>query len=344
MIQIQPLYFVDNKVLIIDQTLLPAQNLQIEIDTIEKMWEAIKKLRIRGAPAIGIAAAYGLWLGMKTETFSNNDAWKQRFQYCCDYLKTSRPTAVNLFWAIDRVAALVQKIEDQPVDQVIHAILDEAHLIHQQDIETCRKIGEFGAKLITENDVVLTHCNAGALATGAYGTALSAFYCAHEQGKKFSVFADETRPLLQGARLTAWELQQAGVDVTLISDNMAAHTIRAKKITKIIIGADRIAANGDAANKIGSYGLGVLAKYHNIPLYIAAPLSTFDFNTPSGKEIPIEERDAEELRFFCGAQSAPLQIQTYNPAFDVVDASLIKAFITPFGLFKPEEIAKLQSF
>ncbi len=342
---IQPIFTRGKRIYIIDQTLLPTEFKEREITSIKEMWEAIKKLRIRGAPAIGIAAAFGLYLGIKDVNENQSiEHFKKKLKKCAEYLKTSRPTAVNLFWAINRI---VNKFSEKNIVDIKKAkefIFSEAVNIQKEDIETCKKIGENGSYLIKDGDIILTHCNAGALATGAYGTALSVLYRSAEKGIKFKVYADETRPLLQGARLTTWELMQANIDVTLITDNMAAHTIKEKGITKIIIGADRIVSNGDAANKIGSYNLGIIAKYHAIPLYIAAPLSTFDFSIKSGSEIPIEERDPEEVRKIANTYIAPKDVKVYNPAFDVIPADLITAFITEIGIFKPSEISELKAF
>jgi methylthioribose-1-phosphate isomerase len=319
---------------LIDQTLLPTHVEYRDCHTLDAVWEAIRTLRVRGAPAIGVAAAYGVVVGMQT----HDDAatFAKRFREVADYLRTSRPTAVNLFWAIERLEKIAEPMFDHIEPQaVIQRLLEEARAIEQEDRQMCRAIGRNGADLIQTGQGVLTHCNAGGLATAEYGTALAVMYTAAEQGKQFNVYADETRPLLQGARLTAWELQQAGIDVTLICDNMAAQVMREGRVQLVIVGADRIAANGDTANKIGTYGVAVLAKAHGIPLYVAAPSSTFDLRIESGAEIPIEQRDSREITHGFGKAIAPEGVRVYNPAFDVTPAELIAAIITEKGLIRP---------
>jgi methylthioribose-1-phosphate isomerase len=326
----------DQSVVLIDQTLLPEELTYLTITDYQILGSAIKRLQVRGAPAIGIAAAYGIVLGV--QHFRNSTSKAEYFstlKNVAEYLKSTRPTAVNLFWAIDKMLHVAQISQAEAVETITARLLTAAKEIHDSDRETCRLIGKFGATLITDGMTILTHCNAGALATGGIGTALGVFYAAADAGRKFSVFADETRPLLQGARLTSWELQQAGIDVTLICDNMAAFSMQQKKIDLIIVGADRIAANGDTANKIGTYNLAVLAEKHRIPFYIAAPFSTFDFNIESGRQIPVEERSAAEITFGFGKRTAPEGVKVYNPAFDVTPHELITGFITERGIVKP---------
>ena len=317
---------------LLDQTLLPTRVEYRDCRTVEEVWEAIRSLRVRGAPAIGVAAAYGVVVGVQTET----SRFVQRFEEVVAYLRTSRPTAVNLFWAIERLEKKVQPHWKQSSPQVLtQLMLDEARLIKEEDRQMCRAIGRVGAELVQTGQGILTHCNAGSLATAGYGTALAVLYTAAEQGKAIKVFADETRPLLQGARLTTWELQQAGIDVTLICDSMAAQVMREGKIQLVIVGADRIAANGDTANKIGTYGVAVLARAHAIPFYVAAPSSTFDLSIQDGSQIPIEQRDPREITQGLGKVIAPDGIRVYNPAFDVTPAELIAGIITEKGLIQP---------
>jgi methylthioribose-1-phosphate isomerase len=297
------------------------------------VWEAIKVLRVRGAPAIGIAAAYGVVLGIQGKTWTTLAEAVREARKVSDYLRTSRPTAVNLFWALDRMDRRAEA--SKSLVELTADLLAEAVRIHDEDRAMCRQIGEVGQRLIPDGGGVLTHCNAGSLATAEYGTALAVMFVAAEQGRRFSVYADETRPLLQGARLTAWELQQGGIDTTLICDNMAAQVMKEGRIQLVITGADRIAANGDSANKIGTYGVAVLAKAHGIPFYIAAPSSTFDLKLATGTAIPIEQREAREITHGMGKQTAPEGIKVYNPAFDVTPASLITGIITEKGLVQP---------
>lgn len=326
----------NNCVEMIDQTRLPMEIINLTISDYKELGDAIKKLKVRGAPAIGIAAAYGILLGI--QHFDNQGSKSDFFSLLnkvAAFLKGTRPTAVNLFWATDRMLNIAQKYENESIAEIKNQLVQEAQAIHLSDIETCRLIGEHGAELIKDGMGVLTHCNAGALATGGIGTALGVFYTAAEQGKQFRVHADETRPLLQGSRLTTWELMQAGIDVTLNCDNMAAVLMQQGKINLIIVGADRIASNGDAANKIGTYTLAVLAEKHNIPFYIAAPFSTFDFNIQTGEEIPVEERDAHEITNGFGKQTAPSGVKVFNPAFDVTPYKLITGWITEKGIIHP---------
>ena len=322
----------DGYVRLIDQTALPTEVVFKELRTCEEMWEAIRVLRVRGAPALGIAGALGLVLGVRSSTAETYGKFRRDLENTAEYLGTSRPTAVNLFWALSRLKTVAEELRDQPIPDIKEALLDESLRIIHEDRQVSHRIGELGQALIPDGAGVLTHCNAGGLATAEYGTALAALFTAHEKGKEIHVFADETRPLLQGARLTTWELQQAGIPVTLICDNMAAVVMNQGKVQCVIVGADRIAANGDTANKIGTYGLAILAKAHDIPFYVAAPVSTFDLSLESGAEIPIEERPAEEITEGMGRRIAPDDTEVYNPAFDVTPARYITAIITERGI------------
>jgi len=319
----------------IDQTLLPERMTVLEIRSVETVWDAIKRLAVRGAPAIGITAAYGLVLAVRNDDGSDRDVFLKRVDEAADYLASSRPTAVNLFWALKRMQRVARGSDDLSVDALKVRLLEEAHAIRNEDAAMCRSIGKHGLDLIPEGAGILTHCNAGGLATAEYGTALAPIFLAHQRGRKVCVYADETRPLLQGARLTAWELQQAGVDVTVICDNMAGLLMQQGKVDLIITGADRIAANGDVANKIGTYQVAVLADAHDVPFYVAAPSSTFDMDTPDGAAIPIEQRSADEIRRGFGRQTVPEDVKCYCPAFDVTPARLIRAIITEKGIIQP---------
>jgi methylthioribose-1-phosphate isomerase len=335
---------VDGFVRLIDQTLLPTQLVYRDCRTVEEVWEAIRTLRVRGAPAIGIAAAMGVVLAMQPCRELSREAYERRLREATAYLGTSRPTAVNLFWALGRMERCLQGLPDRfPAEQLTRILLEEALVIAEEDRQMCYAIGRAGAGLIGDGQGVLTHCNAGGLATADYGTALAVMFAAAEQGRRFRVYADETRPLLQGARLTAWELQQRGLDVTLICDNMAAQVMKEGRVHLVVVGADRIAANGDAANKIGTYGVAVLAQAHGIPLYVAAPSSTFDLSLPTGDAIPIEQRDGREVTHGFGRQTAPDGIQVYNPAFDVTPARLITGIITEKGLIRPVTAAAIRA-
>jgi len=320
---------------IIDQTLLPEEYVVKKLDTVERVWEAIKKLRVRGAPAIGVAAAFGVVVGCRKYADEKIDVFKDKYEKISDYLASSRPTAVNLFWALSRMKSVLDKNLDCGVPEILEKLEHEAITIFQEDKDICRAIGKNGNEVISQSDTILTHCNAGGLATADYGTALGVIYAAHEAGKNIKVYADETRPLLQGARLTAWELMQSGVDVTLICDNMAGKVMSEGKINLVVVGADRIAKNGDAANKIGTYTVAVLAKEHNVPFYIAAPSSTFDLSINSGSDIPIEERDPEEVTCGFGKRTAPIGVKVYSPAFDVTPAKFIAGIITEKGILRP---------
>ncbi|HLA83633.1 MAG TPA: S-methyl-5-thioribose-1-phosphate isomerase [Thermoguttaceae bacterium] len=320
----------------IDQTRLPVEFTEIECRDLEAVWEAIRSLRVRGAPAIGIAAAYGVCVGMQTVADADETAFFARLDQVTARLAESRPTAVNLFWALDRMRRTAESLRGRHTPREIAAVLlAEARAIHEEDRQMCRAIGLHGADLLEDGQGVLTHCNAGALATADYGTALAVIYAAAEQGKKLHVWADETRPLLQGARLTAWELRERGIDVTVICDSMAAVVMREGRVQSVITGADRIAANGDTANKIGTYGVALLAAAHKIPFYVAAPTSTFDPAIADGRAIPIEQRDPREVTHGFGRCTAPSGVKVYNPAFDVTPARLITAILCEKGIIRP---------
>jgi methylthioribose-1-phosphate isomerase len=333
----------DGRMELIDQTLLPTELKYITCRTVEEVWEAIKVLRVRGAPAIGVAAAMGVVVGIQNAPDDEKAVLALALK-AAEYLATSRPTAVNLFWALDRMKRTAHTCRARGGRAMKEALLAEAKAIRDEDAAMCRAIGDHGQHLVKEGCGILTHCNAGSLATAEYGTALAPLYRAHELGRRFRVYADETRPLLQGSRLTAWELQQAGIDVTLICDNMAAVVMRQGKVDLVIVGADRIASSGDTANKIGTYGVAVLAEHHDVPFYVAAPSSTFDLTIASGDEIPIEERGSEEVTKGFGRQTAPTGAKVYCPAFDVTPADLIAGIITERGLIQPvsrESIARV---
>ena len=318
---------------LIDQTLLPENYKFITCRDVNTVAEAIVSLRVRGAPAIGVAAAYGVVIAAQ-EAIARNADFDQYVAESIQKLAQTRPTAVNLFWALDRQEKVLAKAAGHSPAEKRDYLLKEAHEIFEDDKRICRQIGHNGAELLSSQATVLTHCNAGGLATADYGTALAVVYAAVEAGKQVAVYADETRPLLQGSRLTAWELNQSGVDVTVICDSMAAAVLREKNIDSIVVGADRIAKNGDVANKIGTYGLAILAKAHQVPFYVAAPLSTIDMKRDTGAQIPIEERETEEITHGMGRQTAPSGIHVYNPAFDVTPNHLVTAIITEKGVAK----------
>lgn len=327
---------IDGYLRILDQTRLPSELTYFDCQDEKQLWQAIKSLQVRGAPAIGIAAAYGVCLGMKGADCDDEERFFQRLNEVTSYLASARPTAVNLFWALNRMKERALSCRGTRSPQKIQQVLlEEAKAIHEEDRAICRGIGHWGSTLLKDGMGVLTHCNAGALATSELGTALAAIYTAAAAGKKVFVFADETRPLLQGARLTTWELAMHGIPVTLICDNMAAQVMREGKVQAVIVGADRIAANGDTANKIGTYGVAVLAKAHGIPFYVAAPSSTFDLSLPHGGLIPIEQRSPEEVTCPFGKPIAPASVQVYNPAFDVTPAELITAIVYEKGIISP---------
>jgi len=334
----------DNNVLIIiDQTQLPNETKYLHLKTQSQIWEAIYELQVRGAPAIGVAAAYGAYLGAKESTAEDYESFYADFKKVKDYLATSRPTAVNLFWALDRMEECVKYNKDKTVSQIKEALRIESDEIKAEDVWVCKSIGEYGLSLVEPNIGILTHCNAGQLATAKYGTALAPIYLGHEKGYNFKVFADETRPLLQGARLTAYELKMAGVDVTLICDNMASMVMKNGWVQAVFVGCDRVAANGDAANKIGTSGVAILAKNYGIPFYVCAPTSTIDMNCKTGNDIHIEERKSEEVTDKWYAKSmAPKGVKVFNPAFDVTDEKFITAIITEYGIARPPYNQSLQ--
>lgn len=334
---IRTLEWKNGRIRIINQAQLPRVLGYVGIDDIGSLWQAIKSMKIRGAPALGAAAGLGIYLGIKDSRAKNFTEFSRELKRLAAYIASCRPTARNLFWGIERVLSAALKNKDKPLPAIKKLILKEAEAIIQEDRKSCRKIGYYGRGVIRNNDAVLTICNAGILATIDYGTALGVIYRAQEDGKKVRVFACETRPMLQGARLTTWELRRKGIEVTLICDNMAATLMRQGKIDKVIAGADRIAANGDTANKIGTYNLAILAHYHRIPFYIAAPGSTFDLSLKSGKHIPIEQRPAEEVtKLFFKKPIISGRVKVYNPAFDLTPAGLITAFITDKGIIYPD--------
>ena len=333
---------INGRIRLIDQTLLPTELKYVYCEDIKSIWHAIKTLMVRGAPAIGIAGAMGVVLGIKNINAKDANTFLKQLKQVTTYLGSSRPTAVNLFWGLVRMERVAQENKRKPVQEIKAALLQEAIKIQNEDKTICRKIGENGAGFIKDGNGVLTHCNAGGLATADYGTALAVMFKAKELGKQFKVYADETRPLLQGSRLTAWELMQAGIDVTLICDNMAGHVMKLGKVQCVIVGADRIAANGDTANKIGTYGVSILAKEHGIPFYVAAPVSTFDLSIKSGNDIPIEERSSEEVTCGFGKRTAPEGIKVFNPAFDVTPAKNITAIITEKGVIKNPSVENIQ--
>ncbi|MGA9173743.1 MAG: S-methyl-5-thioribose-1-phosphate isomerase [Thermoactinomyces sp.] len=326
-------------VLILDQTLLPHQKEFVRCSTTKEVWECIHALKVRGAPAIGMAAAFGLAVWANHFPSDDFPCFLEKLEQERRYLASSRPTAVNLFWALDRVVAAAKKASS--VSEAARSIENEAILIQKEDETVCRKIGEHALSLLKDGDTILTICNAGTIATARYGTALAPLYLAKETGKHLSAFACETRPLLQGGRLTTWELLEAGIDVTLITDGMSAYTMKTKGIAAVIVGCDRVAANGDTANKIGTFGLALQAKALNIPFYVAAPTSTIDLKTPTGEEIPIEERNPDEVTHIAGKRIAPEGIKVFNPAFDVTPNEYITAIITENGIARGDYVQEL---
>jgi methylthioribose-1-phosphate isomerase len=338
--QVYPVVWQNDHVLLIDQTRLPEEYDVVQISRLDDMAEAIKTMIVRGAPAIGIAAAYGIYLGARELETSDRDQFFAHLDTIATKLKATRPTAVNLFWAIERmVKAARQTIGPVPYLQEI--LLQTAHRISSEDLQTCRAIGDHGLKALPEHPQqlrLLTHCNAGALATAGYGTALGVVRSAWREGRLTRLYADETRPRLQGAKLTAWECVQEGIPVTVITDNMAAHCMQRGMIDAVVVGADRIAANGDTANKIGTYSLALAAKAHGIPFFVAAPLSTIDFGLTDGSQIPIEERNPSEIYQIGSTVICPAGVEYYNPAFDVTPADLITGILTEFGEVKPHEL------
>ncbi|KQU25287.1 methylthioribose-1-phosphate isomerase [Bacillus sp. Leaf13] len=332
----------DTHITLLNQQALPTITEFIKLYSVEDVFDSILTLKVRGAPAIGLTAAFGVALGANQDGSTDLGEFKQNVTKHIKKLASSRPTAINLFWALKRMENILQAAKSIPTAK--EALILEAKAIFTEDEEMCRKIGEHGLSLFAEGDSILTHCNAGGIATARYGTALAPFHLAKERAFPIKVYACETRPVLQGARLTAWELMQSGVDVTLISDNMAAHTIHHKQINGIIVGADRIAANGDTANKIGTLGLAILANHYGIPFYVAAPSSTFDLSLESGTSIPIEERNGDEITFIQGVKIAPDNVKTFNPAFDVTPNHLITSIITENGIISPDYVKNIPLF
>ncbi|MDA3951717.1 MAG: S-methyl-5-thioribose-1-phosphate isomerase [Spirochaeta sp.] len=332
--QVKSIEWTDGKLSLLDQTQLPVDVTVEEQTSVEQVWDSIKKLKVRGAPAIGVAGAYGLVVAMRDKTTLDAGAFMDELQRNADYLDSSRPTAVNLSWALKRVVAAARESGAATGGALLDVVRETAEAIHQEDIELCRKIGEYGVPLIQDGMGVLTHCNAGRLATSEYGTATAPMYLAHQNGVRFSVYSDESRPLLQGSRLTAWELKEAGIDVYTITDNMAAFVMQQGLIDLVIVGTDRVAANGDVANKIGTMGVAILAKHFGIPFYVASPFSTIDLATPTGSDIVIEERGEDEVTHFGLRRTAPEGIKVRNPAFDVTPNELVTAIITDRGIIK----------
>ncbi|MDZ7715837.1 MAG: S-methyl-5-thioribose-1-phosphate isomerase [Balneolaceae bacterium] len=332
---IQSIEWKEDHLRIIDQTYLPKREVYSDIKDVGRIWEAIKKLRVRGAPAIGIAAAYGFYMGIKELPESNFESFWVEAERVAEYLEGARPTAVNLKWALDRIKTTMHANKDKPIKEIKEIALETAKTIHDEDKRICKKIGEEGVSLVKKNAKILTHCNTGSLATGQYGTALSVIFHAHEAGKKIEVWVDETRPLLQGSRLTAWELKNAEIPNKIITDSAAGSLMKRGEVDMVIVGTDRVAANGDTANKIGTYPLAVLAKENEVPFYVAVPLSTIDMEMESGDEITIEERDGDEITSFNGSEVAPKKAETYNPAFDVTPHKYITGFITEKGIVEP---------
>jgi len=340
---IKTIDWVNNKIKLIDQTKLPQRLEYVYINDTKKLWQAIKSMQVRGAPALGAAAALGVYLGIRHSKAKNFTAFSKELDKTASFLASSRPTAKNLFWAITRVCSVAVRNKNKPIAVIKGLILMEAKKIISDDKIACRNIGYYGARLIKNRDSILTVCNAGILATIDYGTALGVIYKAQQEGKKIKVFSCETRPMLQGARLTTWELAKSKVDVTLICDNMAATLMAQGKIDKVIAGADRIALNGDTANKIGTYSLAVLAQKHKIPFYIAAPISTFDCKIKNGRSIPIEQRDANEVtELFFKQPIAPKGVKVYNPAFDVTPNDLITAIVTDKGVIRKPYVRNIR--
>lgn len=344
---IAPVKYQDNEMLILDQTKLPGEEIYIKIETKEDVWDAIYKLKVRGAPAIGVAAAYGLYVSVRNLPAETAAEFAEQVRETAEYINTSRPTAVNLSWALKRMVntmeeylAGCEEMEAESEERKIHWVKEvlriEADKIRKEDEDACRAMGEHGLSLLKPGMGILTHCNAGTIATAKYGTCLSPIYLGTEKGYNFKVFADETRPLLQGARLTSWELHKSGIDVTLICDNMASIVMKNGWIDAVVVGCDRMAANGDGANKIGTSGVAILAKEYGIPFYMYVPTSTIDMNTPTGDDIVIEERKGEEIyKMWYEKDMAPEGVKTYNPAFDVTDSKYITAVVTEKGVVYP---------
>lgn len=325
----------DDTLFLLDQTRLPGEVVVEEHSTVEQVWEAIRQLKVRGAPAIGVAAAYGLVVAMRERGTLDRESFLEELRRQAVYLDSSRPTAVNLGWALRRMVRVAERSSALTGADLLDVIRSAAEEIHAEDLELCRRIGEYGLPLIKEGMGILTHCNAGRLATSDYGTATAPMYLAHELGVSFRVYSDESRPLLQGSRLTAWELQQAGIEVWTITDNMAASMMQQGLVDMVIVGTDRVAANGDVANKIGTLGVAILARHFGIPFYVACPASTVDLDTVSGNDIVIEEREPEEVTHFGLRRTAPEGIRVRNPAFDVTPHELVTGLVTDRGLIDP---------
>lgn len=341
---VYPIIWQEDKVILIDQTQLPEKYTTVEINHYQEMAQAIKTMIVRGAPAIGIAAAYGMYLGAREISTTNRDTFLNQLEEIAQQLRQTRPTAVNLFWAIARILETAHQTQGS-VEQLQASLLVTAQAIQTEDLQTCQAIGDRGLEVLPSQPqrlTLLTHCNAGALATAGYGTALGVVRSAWREGRLNRVYADETRPRLQGAKLTSWECVQEGIPVTVITDNMAAHCMKQGLINAVVVGADRITANGDTANKIGTYSLAIAAQAHNIPFFVAAPLSTIDFKLATGSEIPIEERHPSEIYQVGETRLCPVEVEFYNPAFDVTPAELITAIITEKGAVAPGELVRLQ--
>jgi len=332
---VQSIEWREDHLRILDQTYLPNREVYSDIRDVGRIWEAIKKLRVRGAPAIGIAAAYGFYLGIKDLPENTFQSFWVEVERVAEYLESARPTAINLKWALDRIKTTIQAHKDKDLSEIKGIVLKTAKTIHDEDKRICKKIGENGVELIKKKAKILTHCNTGSLATGQYGTALSVIFHAHEKGNDIQVWVDETRPLLQGARLTSWELMNAEIPMKLITDSTAGSLMRRGEVDMVIVGTDRVASNGDTANKIGTYPLAVLAQENDVPFYVAVPLSTIDMELENGDNIPIEEREGDEISSFNGSQIAPKKVETYNPAFDVTPYEYVTAFITEKGIIEP---------
>ncbi len=339
---IQTLEWTPRGVVFIDQTKLPTEEVYVTCATHQQVADAIRNMVVRGAPAIGVAAAMGIALGVKNSTAADTAGLKRDFDGICETIRQTRPTAVNLFWAIRRMTDKFASLRARPLAEIQQALIEESQLMHAEDIAANRTMGRYGAALMPASGGVLTHCNAGALATAGYGTALGVIRAAVEQGKKIHVYADETRPFLQGSRLTAWELMKDGIPTTVISDNMAGAMMQQGKIGAVAVGADRIAANGDVANKIGTYSVAILAKEHGIPFYVAAPVSTVDLATPDGSQIPIEQRNPREVTHIAGKQMTPDGVHIENPAFDVTPARYIAAIVTERGIARAPYVESLK--
>lgn len=339
---IQVLKWDKNRLILLDQRKLPFKRIYVECRDVESIWKAIHSLTVRGAPLIGITAGFGVYLGIKDSLFQSYSSFKKDFEKVIYYLASSRPTARNLFWVLERMRNLVEKNKEKPVKKIKDLILQEAIKIMDEEKLFYRRLADWGEKLIRNGDKILTYCNTGMLATVDYGTALGAIYRAKEKGKNIEVFVCETRPFLQGARLTAWELKENKVPFTLICDNMAGALIGQGRINKIFVGSDRTVSNGDTANKVGTYTLAVLAHYHKIPFYVVCPLSSFDFGIKTGKEIPIEERSQEEMLYIMGKRIAPYGVKAYYPGFDITPGKLITAIVTEKGIFNPPYLKSLQ--